>query len=82
MCPHEQENFRAVGFWYDVFTQVENEDVVALLDERERRLPQLLVAAREKVDPARPTVSSCSPYGSSAMRAAVAIEAASIAYSA
>ena len=33
MCPHEQENFRAVGFWYDVFTQVENEDVVALLDE-------------------------------------------------
>ena len=33
VCPHVPEDFRSVGFWYDVFTQVENEDVVALLDE-------------------------------------------------
>jgi putative phosphoribosyl transferase len=33
VCPHEQRRFGAVGFWYDVFTQVENEEVVALLDE-------------------------------------------------
>ena len=33
VCPHEQLNFGAVGFWYDVFTQVENEEVIALLDE-------------------------------------------------
>jgi putative phosphoribosyl transferase len=33
VCPHEQLNFGAVGFWYDVFTQVENDEVVALLDE-------------------------------------------------
>ena len=39
MCPHEQENFWAVGFWYDVFTQVENEDVVALLDELRASAP-------------------------------------------
>ena len=32
VCPHEQRHFGAVGFWYDVFTQVENEEVVALLD--------------------------------------------------
>jgi len=33
VCPHEERRFGAVGFWYDVFTQVENEEVVALLDE-------------------------------------------------
>lgn len=33
VCPHVQETFWAVGLWYDLFTQVENEDVVALLDE-------------------------------------------------
>lgn len=33
VCSHEQEDFWAVGFWYDVFTQVEDMDVVALLDE-------------------------------------------------
>lgn len=33
VCPHEERSFGAVGFWYDVFTQVENEEVVALLDE-------------------------------------------------
>ena len=38
MCPHEQEDFRSVGFWYDAFTQVENKDV-ALLDELRVRAP-------------------------------------------
>ena len=33
VCPYEQRRFGAVGFWYDVFTQVENDEVVALLDE-------------------------------------------------
>jgi putative phosphoribosyl transferase len=33
VCPHEPGDFWAVGFWYDVFTQVKNEDVVVLLDE-------------------------------------------------
>jgi predicted phosphoribosyltransferase len=33
VCPHEREDFWAVGFWYDVFTQVADTDVVALLDE-------------------------------------------------
>jgi predicted phosphoribosyltransferase len=33
VCPYEQRLFGAVGFWYDVFTQVENEDVLALLNE-------------------------------------------------
>ena len=33
VCPHEERRFGAVGFWYDVFTQVENTEVVALLGE-------------------------------------------------
>lgn len=33
VCPHELEDFGAVGSWYGVFTQIGNEDVVALLDE-------------------------------------------------
>lgn len=33
VCPHEERRFGAVGFWYDSFTQVENADVIALLDE-------------------------------------------------
>jgi len=33
VCPHEERRFGAVGFWYDVFTQVENTEVVALLAE-------------------------------------------------
>ncbi len=33
VCPHEQRRFGAVGFWYDSFTQVENAEVIALLDE-------------------------------------------------
>ncbi len=33
VCPHEERRFGAVGFWYDVFTQVENAEVIALLDE-------------------------------------------------
>jgi putative phosphoribosyl transferase len=32
VCPHEERHFGAVGFWYDVFTQVENAEVLALLD--------------------------------------------------
>ena len=39
VCPHAQANFGAVGFWYDVFTQVENEEVVALLDELQAPAP-------------------------------------------
>ncbi len=39
VCPHAEEGFGAVGFWYDVFTQVENEDVVALLDELQTPAP-------------------------------------------
>ena len=33
VCPHEQRRFGAVGFWYDDFDQLTDEDVVALLDE-------------------------------------------------
>jgi len=33
VCPHEERRFGAVGFWYDSFTQVENTEVIALLDE-------------------------------------------------
>jgi putative phosphoribosyl transferase len=33
VCPYEERRFGAVGFWYDVFTQVENTEVVALLAE-------------------------------------------------
>lgn len=33
VCPHEIDDFGAVGFWYDVFTQVPDTDVTALLDE-------------------------------------------------
>ena len=39
VCPHAQASFGAVGYWYDVFTQVENEEVVALLDELQARVP-------------------------------------------
>ncbi len=35
VCPHAQRRFGAVGFWYDVFTQVENDEVIALLDARQ-----------------------------------------------
>lgn len=37
VCAHEHRNFGAVGLWYDVFTQVEDEEVVALIDELETR---------------------------------------------
>ena len=33
VCPYEERRFGAVGLWYDVFTQVENDEVVTLLDE-------------------------------------------------
>lgn len=33
VCLHEQRRFGAVGFWYDSFTQVEDAEVIALLDE-------------------------------------------------
>jgi len=33
VCPHEREKFWSVGSWYDVFTQVADKDVIALLDE-------------------------------------------------
>ena len=33
VCPYEIEDFVAVGLWYDVFTQVDDAEVVALLDE-------------------------------------------------
>jgi putative phosphoribosyl transferase len=39
VCPYEQEDFWAVGLWYDVFTQVENKDVLALLDELNSSAP-------------------------------------------
>jgi putative phosphoribosyl transferase len=41
VCPHAQKNFWAVGLWYEVFTQVENADVVALLDELRAAAPAL-----------------------------------------
>lgn len=34
VCPHERYDFGAVGFWYDVFDQVSDEQVAALLEER------------------------------------------------
>lgn len=33
VCPYPQRRFGAVGFWYDVFTQVETDEVTALLEE-------------------------------------------------
>ena len=33
ICPHVERRFGAVGFWFEVFTQTGNDDVVALLDE-------------------------------------------------
>jgi putative phosphoribosyl transferase len=39
VCPHEERRFGAVGFWYDLFAQVENREVVALLDELRARVP-------------------------------------------
>jgi putative phosphoribosyl transferase len=33
VCPYAEGNFGAVGFWYDDFTQVENDEVMRLLDE-------------------------------------------------
>ena len=33
VCPYEKQRFGAVGFWYGVFRQVENDEVVALLRE-------------------------------------------------
>ena len=33
VCPYEIEDFGAVGYWYDLFTPVENGEIVALLDE-------------------------------------------------
>ena len=33
VCLYEQQRFGAVGFWYDDFTQVANDEVVALLGE-------------------------------------------------
>ena len=37
VCLYEKLRFGAVGFWYDVFTQVENDEVIALLLELEGR---------------------------------------------
>jgi putative phosphoribosyl transferase len=39
VCPHALEDFGAVGFWYDVFAQVEDDAVVALLDELQAPAP-------------------------------------------
>jgi putative phosphoribosyl transferase len=39
VCPCEKQRFGAVGFWYDVFTQVENDEVVDLLRELEGAEP-------------------------------------------
>ena len=33
VCPYALEDFGAVGFWYDVFTQVDDAEVIALLEE-------------------------------------------------
>jgi len=37
LCAHEKQHFGAVGLWYDVFTQVETDEVVALLREFQTR---------------------------------------------
>ena len=39
VCPYEKRRFGAVGLWYDVFTQVENDEVVALLLELQGARP-------------------------------------------
>ena len=39
VCPYEKLLFGAVGVWYDVFTQVGNDEVVALLDELQAPSP-------------------------------------------
>ncbi len=37
VCPHPLEDFFAVGIWYRSFEQVEDEDVLRVLEEAERR---------------------------------------------
>jgi putative phosphoribosyl transferase len=39
VCPYEIADFGAVGYWYEVFTQVEDREVVALLDELQAPAP-------------------------------------------
>ena len=37
VCAHEQQRFGAVGFWYSLFDQLTDEDVIALLEEARAR---------------------------------------------
>ena len=39
VCPHEERRFGSVGFWYDIFTQVETDEVIALLLELQDAAP-------------------------------------------
>ena len=48
ICPHEERRFGAVGFWYEVFTQVETDEVLALLDELDA--PASVPAQRSQAD--------------------------------
>lgn len=41
VCPHARENLGAVGLWYDSFTQVADDEAVALLEKRRARGPIL-----------------------------------------
>ncbi len=47
VCPYEKVRLGAVGVWYDVFTQVGNDEVVALLDELRVSLPAPAAQALE-----------------------------------
>ena len=47
ICPHAQRSFGAVGLWYDVFTQVEDDEVVALLDELRAPAPAPPMSTRD-----------------------------------
>jgi len=39
VCPNELEQFGAVGFWYEQFGQVDNDEVIGILDEAASRPP-------------------------------------------
>ena len=49
VCPFAQSRFGAVGFWYDVFTQVENDEVLAFRDTNPQAPVHVLVIPKRHI---------------------------------
>jgi len=62
VCPHAEEDFRAVGFWYDVFSQVDDGEVVALLDEARASPEALATRTLQRSEQRQADSSSADPY--------------------